>query len=252
MGKLFVVGIGPGGREHMTERALEAIRRSDVIVSYTPYLTYIEDLLVEKEVFDNGMRGELERCKKAVEFAEQGKAVSVISTGDAGVYGMAGPVYELSEGRDIVIEVVPGVSSAMCAASELGAPLMHDFAVISLSDLLTDYTLIQKRVRLAAEGDFVVAFYNPKSKTRVNYLEEMISIISEFRSFKTPVGIVKNSGRIGTSIKVTTLDAIDYDEVDMLTIVIVGNSTTFIQNGKMITPRGYEKKTKKMIDSEGR
>lgn len=244
MGKLFVVGIGPGGRDHMTERAVEAIRLSDVIVSYTPYLSYIEELLEGKELFHNGMRGELERCKKAVEFAEEGRTVSVISTGDAGVYGMAGPVYELSDGRDVTIEVVPGVSSAMCAASELGAPLMHDFVVISLSDLLTDYELIKKRVRLAAEGDFVIAFYNPKSKTRVHYLQDMISIISKFRSSDTPVGIVKNSGRSGTDLRVTTLNAIDYDVIDMLTIVIVGNSTTFIRNGKMITPRGYEKKNK--------
>lgn len=244
MGKLFVVGIGPGGRAHMTQRAIEAIRLSDIIVSYTPYLNYIEDLLEGKEFFHNGMRGEIERCKKAVEFAEEGRTVSVISTGDAGVYGMAGPVYELSEGKEVTIEVVPGVSSAMCAASELGAPLMHDFAVISLSDLLTDYGLIKKRVRLAAEGDFVIAFYNPKSKTRVHYLEEMISIISEYRSLNTPVGVVKNSGRDGTVLQVTTLGAIDYEAIDMLTMVIVGNSTTFIQDGKMVTPRGYEKKTK--------
>ena len=242
MGKLFVVGIGPGGRAHMTERAIEVIRMADVIVSYTPYLNYIEDLVEGKDLFHNGMRGEIERCKKAVEFAEEGKNVAVISTGDAGVYGMAGPVYELSEGKEVTIEVVPGVSSAMCAASELGAPLMHDFAVISLSDLLTDYELIKKRVRLAAEGDFVIAFYNPKSKTRVHYLEEMISIISEYRSLNTPVGIVKNSGRSGTVLRVATLSEMDYEDIDMLTIVIVGNSATFIQDGKIITPRGHGKK----------
>lgn len=239
MKKLYVVGIGPGGLEHMTKKAVNAIVESEVIVAYKPYLEYVKELIDGKETMSNGMYGEVERCQKAIEYAESGRTTSVISTGDAGVYGMAGLILELVEGKEVDVEIIPGVSSAMSAAAELGAPLMHDFAVISLSDKLTDLDLIMKRVKLAAEGDFVIAIYNPRSKGRPAYFKQAIEIISEYREAKTPVGIVKDSGREGTKISLTTIDSVDYESVDMLTIVIVGNSSSYIRDGKMITPRGY-------------
>lgn len=239
MKKINVIGIGPGGLEYMTERARKAIEESDVICGYTPYIEYIKPFIEAKEIFTSGMTGELDRCKKCIEYAEAGKVASIISTGDAGVYGMASPMLELLEGKEIEVEIVPGVSSVLSAAAELGAPLTHDFAVISLSDLLTDYDLIMKRLSLAAEGDFVIAIYNPRSKSRKDHLEEGVKIIKKFRSGSTPVGIVKNSGREGREITITDLDNIDYEMVDMLTILIVGNSTTKLIDGKMVTPRGY-------------
>ncbi|NLM05331.1 MAG: precorrin-3B C(17)-methyltransferase [Tissierellia bacterium] len=239
MKKIYVIGIGPGGLEHMTERARKAIEESDVICGYTPYIEYIKPLIEGKEVFTSGMTGEIDRCKKCIELAEAGKVASIISTGDAGVYGMASPMLELLEGKEIEVEIVPGISSVLSAAAELGAPLTHDFAVISLSDLLTDYDLIMKRLSLAAEGDFVIAIYNPRSKSRKDHLEEGVKEIRKFRSGGTPVGIVKNSGREGREISITDLDHIDYESVDMLTILIVGNSTTKLVEGRIITPRGY-------------
>lgn len=238
MAKLYVVGIGPGGREHMTYRAAEVIKECHVIVGYTPYIEYLGDLVEGKELFSTGMRGEIERCKAAIEFVKKGKNTAIISTGDAGLYGMAGPILELAEGIDV--EIVPGVTAAFSAASELGAPIMHDYASISLSNLLTPWDVIEKRVDKAAEADFIIAIYNPKSKGRKDHLEKAVERILNYRSGKTPVGIVKNSGRGGREISITTLDGIDYSKVDMLSVLIIGNSNTYVKNNCIITPRGYE------------
>lgn len=238
MAKLYVIGIGPGGREHMTFKAVDAIKKSGAIVGYTPYIEYLEELTDGKEVFSTGMRGEVERCKKAIELVKEGKTTSIISTGDAGLYGMAGPILEL--GKEIQVEIVPGVTAGFSAASELGAPIMHDYVSISLSDLLTPWKVILKRVEKSAEADFVIQIYNPRSKGRPDHLETVVNIISKYRKPETPVGIVKNSGRAGNEITITSLDNIDYEKVDMLTVIIIGNSNTYIENGKIITPRGYE------------
>lgn len=257
MAKLFVVGIGPGGAEYMSQKAYEAIKQSDTIVGYSGYINYIAHLIDNKEVFQTGMTGEVERCKYAVEKAQSGKTVAIISTGDAGLYGMAGLILELvnkstkneigkidlNSSQKIEVEIIAGISAAFAAASKLGAPLMHDTALISLSDRLTDYEVIKKRIRFAAEADFVIAIYNPKSKTRECYIEEAVKIILKFRSNNTPVGIVKNACRKNNEeVIITTLEKIEYKIIDMFTIVIIGNSTTYIQNGKIITPRGYKLK----------
>lgn len=237
MTKLYVIGIGPGGREHMTLKAIDAIKECDVIVGYTPYIDYLGDLVKDKELYSTGMRGEIQRCKAAIDMTKQGKTTAIISTGDAGLYGMAGPILEMAQ--DVEVEIIPGVTSAFSAAAELGSPIMHDFASISLSDLMTPWEVIEHRVEKAAEADFVIAIYNPKSKGRRDHLNKAINIISKYRDMKTPVGIVKNSGREGRAITITQLDNIDYDSVDMLTIIIVGNSNTYIEEDKIITPRGY-------------
>lgn len=237
MAKLYVVGIGPGGREHMTYKAVEVIKSCDSIVGYTPYIEYLGDLVENKELFSTGMKGEIERCKKAIEMVKEGKDTAIISTGDSGLYGMAGPILELAD--DIDVEIVPGVTSAFSAAAELGSPIMHDYASISLSDLLTPWEVIENRLERSAEADFVIAIYNPKSKGRKDHLNKAIEIISKYRKGKTPVGIVQNSGRENTKITITTLDNVDYNMVNMLCVLIIGNSNTYIKGNKIITPRGY-------------
>ena len=238
MAKLYVIGIGPGGRENMTYKAVETIKMCDAIVGYTPYIDYLEELAEGKELFSTGMKGEIVRCEKAIEMVKEGKNTAIISTGDAGLYGMAGPILELAE--DIEVEIIPGVTAAFSAASELGSPIMHDYASISLSDLLTPWEVIEKRLDRAADADFVITIYNPKSKGRAEHLSRAIEIISAYRKSDTPVGIVKNSGRPGTEIILTTLSEIDYEKVDMMCVLIIGNSNTYIKNGKIITPRGYD------------
>jgi len=237
---IYAVGIGPGSQETMTYQAMEAIRKSDVIVGYKTYINLIEDLIKDKEVVSNGMKQEIDRVKKAIEISKTGKAVAVISSGDAGVYGMAGLVLELSEDEEV--RIISGVTASTAAAAVLGAPLMHDFCHISLSDLLTPLDLIYKRVALASEGDFVICIYNPRSKGRPDYLKNAFEIIKKYKSGLTPVGIVKNAERENQSISICTIDTIDYESVDMLSIVIVGNSSTYIKNNKIITKRGYETK----------
>ncbi len=237
MKKLYIVGIGPGGREHMTLKALEVLKKVETVVGYTYYIELIKDLIEGKEIIETGMRGEIERCRAAIDSVKSGKDTAIISTGDAGLYGMAGPIYEMAE--DIEIEVVPGVTSAFSAASELGAPIMHDFAVISLSDLLTPWELIKKRIEAAAEADFVIAIYNPRSKSRTTQIVEAFDIIRKYKKGSTPVGLVRHSGREGREITVTDVENIDFEKIDMMTVVIVGNRETFIKNGKMVTPRGY-------------
>ena len=203
MAKLYVVGIGPGGRENMTVKAVDTIKECDVIVGYTPYIEYLGDLVDGKELFSTGMKGEIERCKIAIDKVREGKNTAIISTGDSGLYGMAGPILELA--KDIDVEIIPGVTAAFSAASELGSPIMHDYASISLSDLMTPWNVIEKRIDKAAEADFVITIYNPKSKGRKTHLERAVEIIATYRDGKTPVGIVRNSGRMDTNIIIKRL-----------------------------------------------
>lgn len=237
MGKLYVVGIGPGGLQHMTIRAREVIEESEVIVGYTKYIDLIEPLIKGKEIFSTGMMKEEERCREALRLSKD-KVVSIISTGDAGIYGMAGLILELR--KDEQVEVVPGVTASSAAASILGAPIMHDSCNISLSDLMTPYDLIKKRVEMAAQGDFVITLYNPKSKGRPHYLKESIEIVKRYRKGETPAAVVKNALRDGQQHKLFTLDSFEDSEVDMLSVVIIGNSQSFIKNGVFVTPRGYK------------
>lgn len=237
---IYVIGIGPGSKETMTYQAMKAINESDVIVGYKIYINLIKDLIKEKEVVSNGMKQEIDRVKKAIEISKTGKTVAVISSGDAGVYGMAGLVLELSEDEEV--RIISGVTASIAASAVLGAPLMHDFCHISLSDLLTPLDLIYKRVRLASEGDFVICIYNPRSNGRPDYLKNAFEIMKKYKSGSTPVGIVRNAERENQQIHICTIDTINYESVDMLSIVIVGNSSTYIKNNKIITKRGYENK----------
>ena len=240
-GKLHVVGFGPGGRDHMTNKAVETIRDADIVTGYTTYVDMIRPIFPDKTYKATGMMKEVERCRMAIQDALDGNDVAMISSGDSGIYGMAGIIYELADemGADLEIDVVPGMTAASTAASVLGAPLMHDLAIISLSDLMTPLDLIMKRVDCAGQGDMIVCLYNPKSKTRTGYLDEARSILLKYRSPDTPIGIVRNAGRDDEWSKVTTLGGLDSNDVDMFCIVIIGNSQTYISNGRMITPRGY-------------
>jgi len=224
----------------MTIGAKEALQSCDVIVGYKSYVKTIADLTEGKEVYQFGMRKEVERCKKAIELAENGKVVALVSSGDPGIYGMAGLVLELSAGNEnIDVEVVPGISAVNAAASALGAPLMHDFAVISLSDLLTPWEKIESRLRCAASADFVTALYNPKSTKRNWQIKTARDIFMQYRTPKTPVGLyIKSNGEQRYFIS----DLASFIElpVDMNTTIIIGNSQTYIADGKMITPRGYK------------
>ncbi|MFR0019489.1 MAG: precorrin-3B C(17)-methyltransferase [Paraclostridium sp.] len=237
---IYVIGIGPGSKDMMTVEAIEAMKNSDVIVGYKTYINLVTEFIKDKEVVQNGMRQEIDRCKQAVEIAKQGKNVAVISSGDAGIYGMAGLILELTtQEEDIKVKVVPGVTASIGAAAILGAPIMHDFCHISLSDLLTPWEVIEKRLRLAAEADFVICLYNPRSKGRSEHLNKAFKIMSEFKDVKTPVGIVKDVGREKEEKFVCTFETMDFERVDMTTMVIIGNKSTFIHGDLMITPRGY-------------
>ncbi|MBR1444410.1 MAG: precorrin-3B C(17)-methyltransferase [Firmicutes bacterium] len=239
--KIYVVGIGPGSYEEMSLKAIKAIEDSDVIVGYDGYIKLIENLTEGKEVYSSGMKRERERCAKAVEFALEGKKTAVISSGDAGIYGMAGLIHEICEKyEDIEIETIAGITACSSAAARLGAPIMNDFAVISLSDLMTPWEIIEKRIKMAAEADFVICIYNPSSKKRTDNLKKACEYISEYRSNETICGYVKNIAREGEEYEITTLGKMKDTDTDMFTTVIVGNSTTRSINGKMVTPRGYE------------
>lgn len=237
MGKLYVIGIGPGGLDEMTLRAVKAIEESDIIVGYTKYIEMVKDLIKDKEIFKTGMRGEEERCREALELSKD-KKVALISTGDSGIYGMAGLILEMRKDEDV--EIIPGITASSAAGSVLGAPLMHDNCNISLSDLMTPYEDIKKRVRLAAEGDFVISLYNPKSKGRPHYLRECVDIIKEFRGKETPIAVVRNALREGESKEIFTLKDFNDEVVDMFSIVIIGNSKSYIKDGYFVTPRGYK------------
>lgn len=234
--------MGPGGLEDLTLRAKAALESADCVVGYTRYVDLVKPLISGKEVFSTGMTHEVERCEKAIALAKEGKLVAVVSSGDSGIYGMAGLIFELLSGDNTVeVEVIPGVPAFVSAASLLGAPLMHDFASISLSDLLTDWALIETRLDSAAKADFVIALYNPKSSKRVEGLGKALEIIGRHRNGATQVGIVRNASRKDEEVIITTLkEAPSFAEkIDMLTILIIGNSSTFSEGGRLITPRGY-------------
>lgn len=241
MGEIKIVGLGPGNLDEMSPRARRAIESAEVVVGYNTYIGLIESLIGGKKIIGTGMMRETDRCRAALEEAVEGRKVIVVSSGDAGIYGMAGLVLELAlelpiESRPSV-EVIAGISAVQAAAAILGAPLTHDFAVISLSDLLTDWELIKRRIECAAAGDFVIALYNPKSRRRVHQIEEAREIILKHRAETTPVGIVRNAGREGQSKTISTLESFTREPIDMFTLVIVGNSQTFVKDGRMITPR---------------
>lgn len=239
--KLYVVGIGPGNYEGLTLRAMNSLNRSDVIVGYTVYADLMKNYFPDKEWYVTPMRMEKERCKMALDYADKGKITSVICSGDAGIYGMAGLILELSEDYENVdVEIVAGVSAVSSGAAVLGAPLMHDFCCISLSDQLTPWEKIEKRLRTAAEGDFVICLYNPSSKSRPDYLNKACKILLNILNKKTVCGIVKNIGRDGQMSKIMTLSKLtDYD-ADMFTTVFIGNKTTTTNGMIMLTKRGYK------------
>ncbi|MBG0778109.1 MAG: precorrin-3B C(17)-methyltransferase [Desulfovibrionaceae bacterium] len=255
-GRLAVVGIGPGGPECLTPQALAALETSGTLVGYTRYLELLPpELLAGREVVSTGMTGEVERCNAALDRAQAGERVAVVSSGDAGVYGMAGLVLELAEARgalaDVDIEMVPGIPAVVAAAAILGAPLMHDFACISLSDLLTPWGRIEERLDAAARADFVIALYNPRSRRRAGQLPRALEIIGAHRAPGTPLGLVRQAHRPDQSALVTTLGAFDPAAADMLSICIVGNSATRMvapaaapgpgapRAARLLTPRGY-------------
>ena len=239
-GMVCAVGIGPGDRTQMTAQAMEVLRRADLIVGYKTYVDQIRPVFPDKEYAVSGMRQEISRIREALEEAAKGKTVAVISSGDASVYGMGGLLWELSEQYDVDVECVAGITAALSGGAVLGAPLGHDFTCISLSDLLTPWDLIRRRLELAAEGDFVIALYNPSSRTRQHRYEEACRIILEHRHSDTVCGWCRNIGRQGEEWKVCTLRELEKQPVDMLTTVFIGNSRTRVIRGRMVTPRGYE------------
>ena len=244
---MTIVSIGPGDPRYLVAKARMALKQAKVIVGYKTYLDLIDpELIVEKEIISTGMKGEIRRCSMAIEKALEGKDTAVVSSGDAGIYGMAGLVLELIAEQDLLdrveIEVIPGIPALSAAAALLGAPLMHDFAVISLSDLMTPWEVIRQRVEAAVKADFVLVIYNPRSKKRVWQLEKVRDLILKHRSRDTPVGIVRNAARKGETAQITTLSQMDEASVDMLSILLVGNSGTRVIGNKMVTPRGYLEK----------
>ena len=238
---IYVIGIGPGSRDLMTQEAIAAMEDAEVIVGYKTYIKLVEDFIKDKEVVQNGMRKEVDRCQDAIDIAKTGKKVAVISSGDAGIYGMAGLILELitKQNLDIPVKVVPGVTASIGAAAVLGAPIMHDFCHISLSDLMTPWEVIEKRLRLAAEADFAICLYNPRSKGRSEHLAKAFKIMGEFKDGSTPIGIVKDVGRADQEKFICTFDTMDFERVDMTTMVIIGNKSTYVKDDLMITPRGY-------------
>lgn len=241
MKKLYVVGIGPGAYEKMTIEAAEALKNSDVIIGYTVYVDLVKEHFAGKEFLTTPMKKEVERCKMAFEEAMKGKTVSMICSGDAGVYGMAGLMYEVGMNYpEVELSVIAGVTAATGGAAVLGAPLIHDFCLISLSDLLTPWEKIETRLLDAAHGDFVICLYNPSSKKRHDYLQKACNLMLKYKSEETVCGIVGNIGRDGESEKVMTLKELRDTQVDMFTTVFIGNSQTKNINGKMVTPRGYK------------
>lgn len=238
--KLSVVGLGPGGGRDMTQRARAALEECDLLVGYTTYIDLIRSEFPEKEVLSTPMRREEERCRMAIQAAAAGRSVAMVCSGDPGVYGMAGLCYELSvEYPPIEIEVIPGVTAATGGAAVLGAPLIHDFAVISLSDLMTPMEKIEARLDAASRADFVLCLYNPSSRKRADYLRKACEIMMKSKSPDTPCGYVRNIGRDGEEAVVLPLNALKDAKVDMFTTVYVGNSQTKVMNGKLVTPRGY-------------
>jgi len=254
-GKLYLVGFGPGSHDHLTFRAKAAIDDAQTIIGYRTYVMLVRELIKGKEVFYTGMTEELDRARRAVELAWKGKRVALISSGDAGIYGMAGPAIEClkerswTRGSGLEVEVVPGVTALSACGALLGAPVIHDFCAISLSNLLTPWEVIVRRIEAAAAADFVVALYNPKSGRRTRQIVETRRIMLRHRRPDTPVGIVKSGTRAGERVVITTLDDMLNHEIGMLTTVLIGNSTTFTWEQMMVTPRGYQ--SKYVLDSLG-
>ena len=240
MAKIRVVGIGPGDYQEMTLRAVEALNACDVIVGYHVYVDLVKDHFPDKEFHTTPMRREVDRCKIALELAREGRDVAMICSGDAGVYGMAGLIYELrGEDAEPEVEVVGGLTAAISGGARLGAPLTHDFCVVSLSDLLTPWETIEKRLECAARGDFAVALYNPSSMKRRDYLQRACDILLRHAKPETVCGVVRNIGREGEAIKVMPLSELRDYQADMFTTVFIGNSHTKVIDGRMVTPRGY-------------
>lgn len=239
-GKIYVVGIGPGNKDNMTFRAYKAMENSDILIGHKTYISLVENLFPNKKVIHSAMKKEVERCEETLRLAQEGNVVALISSGDAGIYGMAGIMLETAGNSEISVEIIPGVTSAIASASIVGAPIMHDHASISLSNLLTDWELIKKRIKLASEGDFVISLYNPKSHGRPALINEAVKIMLSYKSKDTPAAIVRNAGREGENYDITTLGELLNFEINMFSTVIIGNSKTFVKNGKMITPRGYK------------
>lgn len=239
---IYVVGFGPGDKQFMTMQAVEIIEQADLIVGYTTYTDILKAQFPDKKYLSTPMRKETDRCRLAVEKALEGNTVAMVSSGDSGIYGMAGILIEIADEMqaDVEIVTVPGITAASTAASVLGAPLMHDLSLISLSDLMTPLELIFRRVEAAASADFVISLYNPKSRKRVDYLERAADIIMKYRDKGTPVGIVRNAGRPDQKAWLTTLSELKNEPVDMFCVVIIGNSQTYVKNNRMITPRGYK------------
>lgn len=247
-GKIFVVGFGPGSPEDITPAVINAVQQSDIVVGYKYYFQFIEQYLRPgTKCIDTGMKREVARAEQAFQFAEEGHCVAVISSGDAGIYGMTPLIFEMKKQRNSDIEIValPGISAFLKAAALLGAPIGHDFCVISLSDLMTPWRLIEKRVIAAAQADFITAIYNPKSEGRYWQLYRLKELFLEHRSPDTPVGYVRQAGRAEQEIVTTTLGAFDPEEIDMFTIVIIGNSQSYLYEDKLITPRGYYRNVEK-------
>lgn len=243
MNKIFVISIGPGAYEHMTHKAVEALEQSEVIIGYGVYIDLVKPYFPEKEFLSTPMRQEALRCRMAFEQANCGKTVGFVCSGDVGVYGMAGLMFEIQNAQQFYetsIEIIPGVTAATAGASVLGAPLIHDFCLISLSDLLTPWETIENRLRMAAKGDFAISLYNPSSKKRADYLKRACEILLEEKSEDTICGYVKQIAREGEEAKIVTLKELKEEFVDMFTTVFIGNSKTKVMHGKMVTPRGYK------------
>ncbi len=247
-GKIMLVGIGPGSVEHMTGRARAAIAEADTIIGYVTYIKLVADLIEGKEVIRKSMTEELDRAIEALDRARAGKKVALVSSGDAGVYGMAGPTYEVlfqagwTPDSGIEVEIVPGASALNSCAARVGAPLTHDFCAISLSDLLTPWPVIARRLDAVAHADFVVALYNPKSGRRTQQIVQAQQLFLRHRRPDTPVAIVKSAYRRREQITFTTLDQMAEADIGMLSTVLIGNSQTFVREGRMVTPRGYANK----------
>ncbi len=244
-GTLAVVGTGPGAADLITPRACLSIERADIVVGYKTYLDLVRDFIApEQEVLSSAMMQEIDRCRKALALADEGKRVALVCGGDPGIYAMAGLVYELVKetGSGSRIEIIPGIAALNSCAAILGAPLMHDFAAISLSDLMTPWLVIEKRLQAAAMADFVTVLYNPKSKKRTTQIVRAREIMLEYRDPATPVGIVSGATRAHETVCLTNLNTMLDEEIGMQTTVIIGNSATFISGDKMVTPRGYTAK----------
>ncbi len=249
-GKLYIVGVGPGHHDHMTYRAKQAIDESDTIVGYATYVNLVEDLIRDKDVYSYAMTQEVERAHQCIDLAKSGRVVSLVSSGDPGIYGMAGLIYEMlaksgwDPREDLPVEIIPGVSALNSCSAIIGSPLMTDFAVLSMSDLLVPWEIITKRVESAAAGDFVIVIYNPASKKRIHQLQDARRIILKYRKPETPVAIIKGAYRQSQTVVLTTLENLpDHsDKLGMISTVIIGNSSTFTYKDLMINPRGYKSK----------